>query len=519
MTRRTETKKAREWRKKKPSLLFEHPSSHFRPDNSSSGDLNDFIPMPKSNLPAKEDVFIVTPKYGMYTPVADAGVGDDRVGGANETIRKPNAGGTTSTVGKENKVIEDITGTTVYVIGIIAVIPAIGLLAWFVRFAVRRKGLGGSESSSETGLNRPITEEDSLQITGRAGFSLPSHSFDTIQEAPENIPKAEPTDMLGSLWEFPRARLRLQTVLGEGNFGKVWKAEVDDICGYEGTILVAVKGVKENAAQREKDDLVEEMKIMQEIGPHPNVVTILGVCTQQEPYLLIMEYVMYGKLLTHLREQRMRQSSFFNFSKDGGEAGETLTSKDLNKFAYGVAKGMEFLVSKGVIHRDLAARNILVDHNKNTKISDFGLSRNLRDLGGEMYEQKTKGALPIRWMAPESLYFSVFTPKSDVWGFGILMWEIVTLGSTPYPGMGAREVMRRVRDGYRLERPAHCHPDLYLIIQKCWAGDMNKRPDFSELRKEIAKLLEDQHGYIDLQNIPENKYYSMDQNPDEEEKL
>jgi len=519
MTRRPSTKKPREWRKKKQTLLFEHPSSHFRPNNSS-GDLNDFIPMPKSNLPAKEDVFIVTPKYGMYTPVADAGEEDERVGGANKTIRKPNdAAGTTSTLGKENKVIEDITGTTVYVIGIIAVIPAIGLLAWFIRLAVRRKGLGGSESSSETGLNRPITEEDALQITGRAGFSLPSHSFDTIQEAPENIPKAEPTDMLGSLWEFPRARLRLQTVLGEGNFGKVWKAEVDDICGYEGTILVAVKGVKENAAQREKDDLVQEMKIMQEIGPHPNVVTILGVCTQQEPYLLIMEYVMYGKLLTHLREQRMRQSSFFNFSKDGGEAGETLTSKDLNKFAYGVAKGMEFLVSKGVIHRDLAARNILVDHNKNTKISDFGLSRNLRDLGGEMYEQKTKGALPIRWMAPESLYFSVFTPKSDVWGFGILMWEIVTLGSTPYPGMGAREVMRRVRDGYRLERPAHCHPDLYLIIQKCWAGDMNKRPDFSELRKEIAKLLEDQHGYIDLQNIPENKYYSMDQNPDEEEKL
>merc|ERR1712038_1756806 len=153
------------------------------------------------------------------------------------------------------------------------------------------------------------------------------------------------------------------------------------------------------------------------------------------PYLLIMEYVMYGKLLTHLREQRMRQSSFFNFSKDGGDVGEALTSKDLTKFAYGVAKGMEYLVSKGIIHRDLAARNILVDHNKNTKISDFGLSRNLRDLGGEMYEQKTKGALPIRWMAPESLYFSVFTPKSDVWGFGILMWEIVTLGSTPYPGI------------------------------------------------------------------------------------
>ena len=87
-----------------------------------------------------------------------------------------------------------------------------------------------------------------------------------------------------------------------------------------------------------------------------------------------------------------------------------------------------FIFTFQIIHRDLAARNILVDHTKNTKISDFGLSRSLRDLGSEMYEQKTKGALPIRWMAPESLYFSVFTPKSDVWGFGILMWEIVTLG-------------------------------------------------------------------------------------------
>jgi serine/threonine protein kinase len=252
---------------------------------------------------------------------------------------------------------------------------------------------------------------------------------------------------------------------------------------------------------------------------------------------------MYGKLLTHLREQRSRgQTSLFDeftggagtddilggdsISRDGSESEDaggrrssSITAKDLTKYAYGVAKGMEYLVSKSVIHRDLAARNILLDHNKVCKISDFGLSRNLGDTGSEMYEQKTKGALPIRWMAPESLYFSVFTPKSDVWSFGILMWEIVTLGSTPYPGMGAREVMRRVRDGYRLERPSHCHPDLYKIISKCWAGDMNKRPDFTELRQELAKLLENQHGYIDLQNIPENKYYSMTQAENEEEKI
>jgi len=474
--------------------------------------------MPKSNLPPKEDVqLFVVPKQQPAPARQPAAT--------QNTTAREEAESQEQSGGQEEEE-EEVTNTTIMVISVVAVIPVAGLVAWAVRTVLRRKGLAGSESSSETGLNRPITEDDSLQISGRGPImSFAPHGFDSIAEAPENIPKAAAEDkkaapdMLGSVWEFPRSRLRLQTVLGEGNFGKVWKAEADEICGYDGTILVAVKTVKENSAQKEVDDLVQEMKIMQEIGSHPNVVTILGVCTEQEPYLLVMEYVMYGKLLTHLREHRMKQSSFFNFSKDGAEVGEALTSKDLTKFAYGVAKGMEYLVSKGIIHRDLAARNILVDHNKNTKISDFGLSRSLRDLGSEMYEQKTKGALPIRWMAPESLYFSVFTPKSDVWGFGILMWEIVTLGSTPYPGMGAREVMKKVRDGYRLERPAHCHPDLYQTITKCWLGDMNRRPDFSELRKELAKLLEDQHGYIDLQNIPENKYYSMDKNPDEDEKL
>lgn len=468
--------------------------------------------MPKSNIEPKETLYIVKKPANTRT---------DRSG--TRSIESEEKG---------EEVIDEITNTTVYVVAVIAIIPIAAIFAWFARIAIRRKELTGSELGSETGLNRPITEDDSLQIPrstfsevprtfaeGRTFTSLAyPTTFESIPEGPENLPKMDIED--GGIWEFPRSNLRLQTVLGEGNFGKVWKAEADDICGFQGTSLVAVKTVKEVGGVKEVEDLVQEMNIMKEIGTHPNVVTILGVCTTQEPVLLIMEYVMYGKLLTHLRDQRVKQASFFNFSKDtNNELAETLTAKDLTKFAYGVAKGMDYLVSKGIIHRDLAARNILVDHNKNTKISDFGLSRNLRDLGGEMYEQKTKGALPIRWMAPESLYFSVFTPKSDVWGFGILMWEIVTLGSTPYPGMGAREVMRRVRDGYRLERPAHCHPQLYHIIQRCWSGDMNKRPDFVELRKDLAKLLEDQHGYIDLQNISESKYYSMDQNPDEEEKL
>uniref|UniRef100_A0A224XI92 receptor protein-tyrosine kinase n=1 Tax=Panstrongylus lignarius TaxID=156445 RepID=A0A224XI92_9HEMI len=315
--------------------------------------------------------------------------------------------------------------------------------------------------------------------------------------------KSVPTTVIQpTKWEFSRDKLRLQTVLGQGNFGQVWKAEADDICDHEGlTRLVAVKTVKEGASPREKEDLLRELGIMQELGAHPNVVTLLGCCTEKEPYLLIMEYVMYGKLLAFLREHRTR-AHYFNFS----DLSSALTSRDLTVFSYCVARGMEYLASKGIIHRDLAARNILVDHNKLCKIADFGMSRNVRDTG-QIYEQRpNRGALPIRWMAPESLHYSQFTHSSDVWSFGILLWEIITLGSTPYNTMGAREVMRQVRDGYRLEKPKHCKSEFYKVVTKCWHSDSTKRPSFTELKQDIGTLLGDKDtegGYVDLEALAE----------------
>ncbi|KDR17831.1 Tyrosine kinase receptor Cad96Ca [Zootermopsis nevadensis] len=271
--------------------------------------------------------------------------------------------------------------------------------------------------------------------------------------------------------------------------------------------------VKEGASSHEKEDLLRELEIMQQLGSHANVVTLLGCCTEKEPYLLIMEYVMYGKLLAFLRDHRTRQH-YYNFSEDS----DALTSRDLTIFAYCVARGMEYLGSKGIIHRDLAARNVLVDHNKMCKIADFGMSRSVRETGDMYEQQQTKGALPIRWMAPESLHYRIFTHKSDVWSFGILMWEIVTLGSTPYPTMGAREVMRCVRDGYRLERPGHCRIELFRVISRCWNADPNKRPDFAALRYEIGALIEaskDGGGYVDLESFAESNKYSYNRSEDQ----
>ncbi|XP_053994455.1 uncharacterized protein LOC128884830 [Hylaeus volcanicus] len=386
-----------------------------------------------------------------------------------------------------------------YILATLVVFPiAVGVGLILRRLILRnRKVLEESDTSSEISCRKDalnLENGDFKTSIEKAITKLPR-----IQHLCHEAEKPPPPPTQESRWEFPRDKLRLQTVLGQGNFGQVWKAEADDLTGHQGTTrLVAVKTVKEGASDREKEDLVRELEIMQQLGSHPNVVTLLGCCTEQEPHYLILEYVMYGKLLAYLRDHRTRQD-FYNFSEDSA----ALTSRDLTVFGYCVARGMEYLASKKIIHRDLAARNVLVDHNKLCKIADFGMSRFANEDGEVIETRHGRNALPIRWMAPESLIYSLFTTKTDVWSFGILMWEIVTLGSTPYPDMTAREVMRNVQNGYRLERPSHCRSELFRVISRCWQADPDRRPEFQTLRRDLAQLLEDNMNghYVDLESF------------------
>ncbi|XP_015789002.1 uncharacterized protein LOC107365937 [Tetranychus urticae] len=300
-------------------------------------------------------------------------------------------------------------------------------------------------------------------------------------------------------WEFPRHHLRLLGILGEGCFGRVWKCEAFNINNVEGATIVAVKTTKETSSEQEKRDLMSELEIMSQLESHPNVVSLLGCCTEIEPRFLILEYVPFGTLQSYLRDNRSER--FY------GNILGAFTSQDLTSFGYQISKGMEYISSKGIIHRDLAARNILMGNNKTCKIGDFGFSRKVTI--NQIYERKSEGRLPIRWMAPESLSDNVFTTQSDVWSFGILMWEIVTLGSTPYPGMSTKEVMRKVREGYRLEKPEHCKREIYNIMFYCWNKLPEDRPDFPEITKMLDNLVTSENDYIELDRFPDHSYYNV----------
>ncbi|XP_014245974.2 uncharacterized protein LOC106664605 [Cimex lectularius] len=288
-------------------------------------------------------------------------------------------------------------------------------------------------------------------------------------------------------WEFPRTDLLMGKTLGEGAFGKVVKAEALGIIQPEISTIVAVKMLKEGHTDTEMMDLVSEMEMMKMIGKHRNIINILGCCTQDGPLYVIVEYAPYGNLRDFLRQHRPSSG----YEPAIGEAikdRNTLTQKDLVSFAYQAARGMDYLASKRCIHRDLAARNVLVSENYVLKIADFGLARDIHS--HDYYRKTTEGRLPVKWMAPEALFHRIYTTQSDVWSYGVLLWEIMTLGGTPYPSVPNMEkLFQLLRSGHRMEKPPCCSLEIYMVMRDCWSYQANERPTFSDLVKILDRIL------------------------------
>ncbi|XP_077985464.1 uncharacterized protein LOC144440084 isoform X2 [Glandiceps talaboti] len=293
-------------------------------------------------------------------------------------------------------------------------------------------------------------------------------------------------------------------ILGYGEFGIVTRA-VMNITGKGRKLQVAVKLLKENATPGDRQNFLSELSIMKSFSSiHPNIVSLLGCVTLSEPISIILELIPGGSLENYLLEIRRSQTDKRSTFQ------EYITTRELLQFGEQIADGMSFIANLKVIHRDLATRNILLGDDKVCKISDFGLARTVRD--SDIYQRHTQTRLPLRWMALESLQYATHTSKSDVWSYGVVLWEIVTLASTPYPeipqGEG-RTLIDRLCRGYRMPQPQHCRDEIYELMLLCWRLE-NERPSFANLCEKVKDLANDtSKEYIELKDFDHNLYVKL----------
>ncbi|XP_033827937.1 fibroblast growth factor receptor 1-A isoform X3 [Periophthalmus magnuspinnatus] len=306
-------------------------------------------------------------------------------------------------------------------------------------------------------------------------------------------------------WELPRDRLVLGKPLGEGCFGQVVMGEALGLDKEKPNRVtkVAVKMLKADATEKDLSDLISEMEMMKIIGKHKNIINLLGACTQDGPLYVIVEYASKGNLREYLRARRPPGLEYC-YNPDQVPV-ENVSIKDLVSCAYQVARGMEYLASKKCIHRDLAARNVLVTEDNVMKIADFGLARDIHHI--DYYKKTTNGRLPVKWMAPEALFDRIYTHQSDVWSFGVLLWEIFTLGGSPYPGVPVEELFKLLKEGHRMDKPSTCTHELYLMMRDCWHAVPSQRPTFKQLVEDLDRCLamSSNQEYLEL-SVPLDQY-------------
>ncbi|XP_060116228.1 tyrosine-protein kinase Fes/Fps [Heteronotia binoei] len=264
-------------------------------------------------------------------------------------------------------------------------------------------------------------------------------------------------------WVLDHEEVLLGERIGQGHFGEVFSGRL--LCD---NTPVAVKTCRETLPPELKAKFLQEARILKQYD-HPNIVQLIGVCTQKHPIYIVMELVQGGDFLSFLRNE-----------------GAQLNVKELLRMMQNAAAGMEYLASKGCIHRDLAARNCLVTEHNALKISDFGMSRQEED--GVYSSTGGMKQIPVKWTAPEALNYGRYSSESDVWSFGILLWEAFSLGATPYSTMSNQQAREAVEKGKRMSAPDQCPEEVYQLMLRCWESHPPERPTFSALLQELVAL-------------------------------
>ncbi|NXR03151.1 ROS1 kinase, partial [Sagittarius serpentarius] len=373
-------------------------------------------------------------------------------------------------LGEDTMISPDTILAIAAVIGVVVLGLTVAMLfgfVWHQRWKSRKQALPGQivfvKEDKELAQLRGTAETVGLANACYAVRTLPS------QAEIESLPA------------FPRDKLNLHKLLGSGAFGEVYEGTaVDILAGGSGESKVAVKTLKKGGTDREKSEFLKEAHLMSKFD-HPHILKLLGVCLLNEPQYLILELMEGGDLLSYLRGARKQKLQ-----------SPLLTVTDLLDICLDICKGCVYLEKMHFIHRDLAARNCLVSEkeyessSRVVKIGDFGLARDIYK--NDYYRKRGEGLLPVRWMAPESLIDGVFTNRSDVWAFGVLVWETLTLGQQPYPGFSNTEILHHVQSGGRLESPNNCPDDLCDLMTRCWAQEPHNRPTFSYIQDKLQEI-------------------------------
>ncbi|XP_015177762.1 PREDICTED: receptor-type guanylate cyclase gcy-4-like isoform X2 [Polistes dominula] len=276
-------------------------------------------------------------------------------------------------------------------------------------------------------------------------------------------------------WEIPRDRVVINRKIGEGAFGTVYGGEA--FFPEKGWLAVAVKTLKVGSTIDEKSDFLSEFEVMKRFE-HKNIIKLLGVCLKCEPVLTVMEFMLYGDLKTYLLARRhlVNDQSY--------EDSDEISNKKLTAMALDVARALSYLAQLKYVHRDVASRNCLINAQRVVKLGDFGMTRPMYE--NDYYRFNRKGMLPVRWMAPESLGLGLFSAASDVWSYGVLLYEIITFGSFPFQGMSNNEVLAHVKVGNCLVVPKGVKAPLENLMYSCWSVNQNDRPSAPEIVEFLA---------------------------------
>ncbi|XP_032916495.1 ephrin type-A receptor 5-like isoform X9 [Catharus ustulatus] len=339
---------------------------------------------------------------------------------------------------------------------VVSVTVGVILLAVVISFLLSGRRCGYSKAKQDPEEEKMHFHNGHIKLPGVRTYVDP-HTYEDPNQAVHEFAK-----------EIEASCITIERVIGAGEFGEVCSGRLKLQGKRE--FPVAIKTLKVGYTEKQRRDFLGEASIMGQFD-HPNIIHLEGVITKSKPVMIVTEYMENGSLDTFLK-------------KNDGQ----FTVIQLVGMLRGIVSGMKYLSDMGYVHRDLAARNILINSNLVCKVSDFGLSRVLEDDPEAAYTTRG-GKIPIRWTAPEAIAFRKFTSASDVWSYGIVMWEVMSYGERPYWEMTNQDVIKAVEEGYRLPSPMDCPAALYQLMLDCWQKDRNSRPKFDEIVSMLDKLI------------------------------